>query len=269
MPSLAARVKFSTIKVYLCGVQYESLIHGFYTKISSMCKLYYVLRGIRRLHPHFGSKQRLPITPSHLRDMNSFLQKSLFSNYDKAMWKCLMLTAFFGLLRVSEYTCTTKYNHTINLNPLDLTFSKDIVYLNIKASKTDPFRVGFKVRFVKIGGDLCPVTALRHYITYRGAEPGPFFILSSGEYVTRKFVSAFLTISLPHALNLNTHSFRIGGASAAASCGIPDSAIKILGRWSSDCYRRYIHLSDNVMKEWCSKIADLNGVTKIWDTKLL
>ena len=42
--------------------------------------------------------------------------------------------------------------------------------------------------------------------------------------------------------NLNTHSFRIGGAAAAA--GIQDSAIQLLGRWSGDAYCRYLHLSD-------------------------
>ena len=86
------------------------------------------------------------------------------------------------------------------------------------------------MRLARIGGVLCPVAALVHYISFRGATMGPLFVLSSGDFVTRKYVSAFITLSLPGALNLNTHSFRIGGASAAASCGIPDSAIKILGR---------------------------------------
>ena len=199
--------------------------------------------------------------------MITFIENSLFTSYDKAMWKGLILVAFFGLLRVSEYVCpsNTKYDTAIHLLPTDINFSGSSAHINIKASKSDPFRIGFKVRLVHIGGELCPVTALSKYINFRGATPGPLFVLQSGEFVTRKLVSAFINISLPHATNLNTHSFRIGGASAAASCGIPDSAIKILDRWSSDCYRRYIHLSENVVKEWCVRIADLNGVTKIWD----
>ena len=44
-----------------------------------------------------------------------------------------------------------------------------------------------------------------NYIVYQGATIGPLFILSSGEFVTRKYVSAFINISLPRALNLNTH----------------------------------------------------------------
>ena len=38
--------------------------------------------------------------------------------------------------------------------------------------------------------------------------------------------------------NINTHSFQIGGASAAASGGVTDSTIHILGRLTSDAYQR-------------------------------
>ena len=36
------------------------------------------------------------------------------------------------------------------------------------------------------------------------------------------------------------HNFRIGTAKIAASHGLPDHLIKILGRWSSDAYQIYI-----------------------------
>ena len=52
--SLAKRVAYSTIKVYLCGVQYENLVCGFNNKISQKPRLYYVLRGIRRTQGSIG-----------------------------------------------------------------------------------------------------------------------------------------------------------------------------------------------------------------------
>ena len=38
----------------------------------------------------------------------------------------------------------------------------------------------------------------------------------------------------------NFHSFRIGAATSATQANIPDSYIKMLGHWQSNCYQRYI-----------------------------
>ena len=268
--ALALRLSFATIKVYLSGIQYESRILGFHESISSMNKLFYVLRGIKRTQgSKWLRKKRKPITPVHLRHMLDFIHNSLFTAHDKAMWKCLVLVAFFGLMRVSEYVCpsSTSFDPTIHLSVRDFQLSScgKSVAINIKASKTDPFRAGIQIRLVAIGNLFCPVMAVTQYLRLTGSRSGPCFVLSHGDFVTRKYVSAFVRISLPQCIDLDTHSFRIGGASAAASCGVPDSVIKILGRWSSDCYRRYLRISDNVIKDCLLKVSCLDNTNKIWD----
>jgi len=45
------------------------------------------------------------------------------------------------------------------------------------------------------------------------------------------------------------HSFRIGAASSAASAGVEDHVIQILGRWSSDCYTRYIRTCPSTLSK--------------------
>ena len=229
--SLAKRVSYATIKVYLCGVQYESLVLGFNSNISGMHKLYYVLRGVRRIQgPHWKKNKRLPITLSHLKTMLIFVYESSFCQHDKAMWACLILLAFFGLLRVSEYTShtATSFDKDIHLLAGDISVSTcgTQASVRIKASKTDPFRAGVTIRLIAIGGPFCPVIALKNYLHIRGRDCGPFFFLKSGDFITRKFVKAFLSLTLPGVANINTHSFRIGGASAAAAGGVPDSVIK-------------------------------------------
>ena len=266
--SVADKLKYSSIKVYLCGVQYESVVRGYKNRMVNMSRLYYVLRGIRKSHPS-NVIRRKPITIQHLHHMIKFINNSQFRRRDKALWKCLILMAFFALLRVSEYVVPSNvaFDPCVHLTPADVVVdsSDNCVMLKIKASKTDPFRIGCKIRLVQIGGPLCPVNAIKKYLRIRGTKSGPFFVLASGNYVTRKFVAAFLELTLPNEVNINTHSFRIGGASAAASSGVPDSAIKILGRWSSDCYRRYLHLDNNCIKQWHQQMSSLNSLTKLWN----
>ena len=50
------------------------------------------------------------------------------------------------------------------------------------------------------------------------------------------------------------HSFQIGAATTAGSVHV-DHLIKILGRWSSDAYCRYIRTPDLVIKQAQNSLA--------------
>jgi len=267
--ALAQRsISYQSIKVYLYGVQYHSLFHGQSIQISSMSYLRYVLRGIRRIQGNTLRRPlRNPITVSHLLSMLGFLSSSSFSAHDKAMWHSVIVTAFFGLLRVSEFTCPgNTFDASSHLAREDISFNRNnsILYIKIKASKTDPFRAGVIIRLAAIRGHkLCPVAAMRSYLDFRSLHSGPLFILSNGQYLTRRFVTAFLDLTLPGVPNINTHSFRIGGASAALSAGASDALIRIMGRWSSDCYNRYIRISDRSVLDFHNSLASTR-TTDTW-----
>ena len=62
----------------------------------------------------------------------------------------------------------------------------------------------------------------------------------------------------------SSHSFRIGAATTAASAGIPDKTIRTLGRWSSDCYHRYICLSLNALMTVPGQMATVKRVSQTW-----
>ena len=125
----------------------------------------------------------------------------------------------------------------------------------VKTSKTDPFRHGATVRIAATFDKLCPVGAMRNYLALHDSHNGPLFNFLDGKLLTRKSIHALLVISLPTESDLNTHSFRIGGASAALSAGASDSMIRIIGRWSSDCYLRYLRFSDSDISKFISYMA--------------
>jgi len=78
-------------------------------------------------------------------------------------------------------------------------------------------------------------------------------------YLTRMAVVHLLRdtacyIGLPYK-SLKGHSFHIIAASIAAAAGFPDWLIKVLGRWSSDCYQLYIHTPQNVVMSAAPRMA--------------
>ena len=88
-------------------------------------------------------------------------------------------------------------------------------------------------------------------------ESLPLFQFESGAPLTHATSTQF-TSGLDETLYAS-HSFRIGAATAAGSAGLPTWLIKTLGRWSSDCYERYIRTPRDVLVSVTSKlIANTN-----------
>ena len=116
--------------------------------------------------------------------------------------------------------------------------------ITIEASKTDPFRKGIHIFFGVTGNTLCPVTALLSYMASRGDSPSPLFHFEDGRHLTRKQLSLALRRALTYsgvdASCFSGHSFRIGAATTAAQKGVEDSVIRMVGRWESSAYLRYI-----------------------------
>lgn len=254
--AVANRLKYSSIKTYLAGIQFHSTIRGFQQHISGMRQLYYVLRGIRRVQAlNAGRPAKKPITFLHLAILFDVVSVQ-YSRHDAAMLHSAMSLAFFGMMRVSEYTSshaqTFAPEHTLLVE--DVCLIDSTLHISLKTSKTDPFRVGSVVRLVQTSCRFCPVLAFRTFSYFRGSRLGPLFMYENGSFLTRCKLSAMLQRFFP-AANINTHSFRIGGASAASSAGIPDSSIRILGRWSSDAFLRYLRYSDDDIAVFLSRMS--------------
>ena len=198
----------------------------------------------------FSKPKRTPVTPALLRKLGLGLFRSPLAIEDKLMLWAAMTAAFFGFLRVSEYTTklVRSFDPAVDLCFQDLTICPNRVELTLKASKTDPFRQGVVIRLSANGTTLCPVSAMKRYLQACSNMTGPLFQFKDGRYLTRKSFMTALNLVKPHEINnMSTHSFRIGAATAAAAAGYPRWAIQAMGRWSSDCYRTYIRISDDTI----------------------
>ena len=108
-------------------------------------------------------------------------------------------TAFFGFLRVSEFTvpsqqsCEPFYHLSLSDIALDNWYATITVRLQIKLSKMDPFRKGAYIYLAKTNQQISPVQAIVRYLTIRGRKKGALFITSNGSMLTRDIFTSALT----------------------------------------------------------------------------
>ena len=118
------------------------------------------------------------------------------------------------------------------------------ITVNIKQSKTDPFRKGVTIVVGHAVGPLCPLVAVLTYMALRRPRQGPLFRFGDGRPLTReRFVAKVREVLQQIGFDQTKyagHSFRIGAATTAARKGIQDSLIETLGRWESVAYQLYV-----------------------------
>ena len=186
------------------------------------------------------------------------------TNYDAIMFCAAMTLAFFGFLRLGELTCNSNFNTDSHLMPADVTFSNEIqptpaMFIKIKESKTDPFRVGHTIVVGGTNTPLCPVAAMKQYLAKRPPQAGPLFVNAVGKPLTKQALTLETRKLLAQAgFNASSyagHSYCIGTATTAAAAKLPSWLIKTLGRWSSDCYERYIQIPSSTLLNVAATLA--------------
>ena len=222
--------------------------------IATMPRLEQVVKGIKVNQGRQGRNtpnQKLPVTPTISRQLKGLWQQREQEPNYIMMWAACCV-CFFGFLRSGEITVLNRsdYDPNAHLSFCDLAVDDQehptMLQLNLKSSKTDPFRKGVQIVTGRTGDDLCPVAATLAYLAIRGGNQGPFFQFKDGSPLTR---SAFVRMvkealqSLGYPSNrYSGHSFRAGAASTAAVAGLEDSIIKTMGRWESSAYLLYIRI---------------------------
>ncbi len=145
----------SSIKSYLAAIRHLHIAEGYgEPNISSMARLEQVLiksvqsKGHKRI-------SRLPITLDHLVKMREVRSKQS-SSVDGKMLQAAASLCFFGFLRSREITVPSDstYDEGAHLNfadiAVDCLYCPRILKVRIKASKTDPLRVGVDFSSVEL-----------------------------------------------------------------------------------------------------------------------
>ena len=258
-------LKPQTIKTYLSGLRHLQISAGLSDPFLAgrFPRLQYVVKGVKR-EKGTAARPRLPITPQILQGLYSFWLKSE-NRFEAVMLWAACTLAFYGFLRSGEVTVPSDsaFDPACHITPADIQVdsreSPSMLRIQLKQSKTDPFRTGVLVFIGRTGTPLYPVAAVLAYLSQRPAGQGPLFKFADGRALTRQRLveqlrKALKAIGVDHTL-YSGHSFRIGAATAAHAAGIEDSVIHMLGRWESDAVLRYIRTPPQSLAQFSQRLT--------------
>ena len=238
----------STVNTYLSTLGYSHRLLNF----PDPTKVFYItqmLKGYGKLDHRLDV--RLPITLPILHKIVSACQNFSLSHYEVLLYQTMCLLAFHAYLRVGEITSGNPKAATNIIQLSQLARSTDhsnppcysLTFYKYKhCTNQRPFTLTISRK-----NQYCPVEYLQRFLAARGNRPGPLFVTPAHQSVTREQFCTHLR-SLLRACGLDParykgHSFRIGAASHAASVGLSDSQIRILGRWKSNAFLKYIRVT--------------------------
>ena len=156
--------------------------------------------------------------------------------------------AFFSFLRIGELTAsrgnTTNIINVSQLDPLvDAQDRIQALQLNLHNYKHKNSGPPFVI-FIYPERSCYPVQLILNFLAVRGSVSGPLFCWPNGSPITRSYFVERLKAAVTFC-NLDTklyksHNIRIGAASWASAEGFSDSQIRLLGRWKSSAFLRYV-----------------------------
>ena len=254
---LSQRISYKSIKVYLAGIRLAHLERGHLDPtVDESLRL--VIRAIRRLQGE-SCHHRLPITINLLRTLKQQIRISNYSLVEQRLLWAALTTAFYGFLRVSEFTSSCSDNATLQWS--DIHLSSSTLTITLRQSKTDPFRRGHTLSISATNTSTCLVRALQQYSRMIPATQqfGPLFSAGHFSPLSKSQVSDTLRQLLQQAgydpQLYSSHSFRIGAATTSAAAGLSPWIIKTLGRWNSNAYMSYIRCPAHVLRDIPTRLA--------------
>ena len=201
--------------------------------------------------------QALPLTPAIMRNMFTKLDMDIVK--DRALW-CSYLVTFYCLFRKSNSVpkSGTKIDlkRTLLRQNIKVDEETNTVYVYVSFSKTIHF--GNRYLVIPIPGNsdeaMDPVRHLKALFSAVDCSPeSPAFSFSPGKFITYSTFTTRLKRLLDQSgydsSLYSGHSFRRGGATLLYRLGASILQIQISGDWSSQCFARYLHISEDERRD--------------------
>ena len=209
------------------------------------------LHGLKRKLSH-TPHQALPLTPGILRDL--FRKLDMSSVKDRALW-CSYLVTFYCLFRKSNSVPKSAKNidlrRTLLRRHVHVDTASNMVYIHVTFAKTIQF--GNRDLVIPIPGNsdpaLDPVRHLQKLFSKVPCSPdAPAFSYAASQFITYSnfttCLKKLLGLTGYNPRDYSGHSFRRGGASFLFRLGASILQIQASGDWSSQCFVRYLHVSE-------------------------
>ena len=227
-----------TIATYISGVCHHLRLRNLPTfEDNFMLKL--VLKGVSNLHVQVDV--RLPILLDILQCMIGALSLLAANPYNVALYTPVLSAGFFGLLCPEEIVHS---EHALLASKVYISSTKVVCLLPMSKAHKGP--VPQSIHLYKQPNLACPVTAFTNYSKIRSSQGGQYFIKVDGTPITNLDLTNILChlsqfLNLPHH-HFKPHSLRIGGSTHLHLSGVLVHKIKEIGQWSSDVFKKYIHV---------------------------
>lgn len=217
------------------------------------------VKGLERRFAIRPKRARLPITPVLLARMRAVEIVALASEDLRLTFRAVAALALYCGLRLGELlpASVTAWDPARQPVQDDIDFHTErggrrYLTLRIKQSKTDIFRTGATVTLTDTGGHHSPFEDVHQWWHARRSAPAarsavPLFLNTAGTALSKpQFIELMqrqLRAAGVDSSSYTGHSLRKGCASTLAHAGFSDTLIQKVGRWKSDCFRRYVDLS--------------------------
>lgn len=207
------------------------------------------------------ARQKLPFSVEHLVLFYDSLDLSKTKHL--ACW-CAMVLAFFGCFRLSNLVSVSKnkFDPLKHLKRDDIKFEGDMVLIFYKWSKTNQHCD--KVSWIPIKSVVDFRFNLKRHLKrlfslVDAPKEAPLFSFAGNDYHSRYTLIRMLDKCVFNAglsvADYSWHSFRRGSAVFAFELGLADSAVQLLGDWSSAAFKHYLEFAFSRKISVARKIA--------------